>query len=226
MKSLKYSSYLIANKFELQNSLQSSLIDAQSKSNVFSYLGNNNNYYAFLIYFILATPMARNFLEQFMITHMLVQIPLLVICGGWIANNLANKYSLHIPYHFALPLLVIALTTAMYWMLPKTLDASLEDILYEYSKFISLPICVGAAFNLGWKNVGPITKSFLITNLLCMFVVLAWLYIEAPVRLCNFYLVDEHKQVGMYMLYAVTCISLYYLVKLFIGSSKQNNSNG
>ena len=176
-----------------------------------------------VIYLILAMPSARQLLEQSMYTHMLIQIPLLTLCGAWIANTFINKNRVAIAYQYSLPLLILALTTAMYWMLPKSLDASLEHGVNELLKFISLPTMLGATFILGWKNIGAITKSFVITNLLSMLVVLAWLYIEAPIRLCNFYLVSEQKQVGMYILYVTATISVYWLVKLFVGNFNHRN---
>ena len=180
----------------------------------------SNIWFAILTYVLLATPVARNLLEQSMLTHMLVQMPLLVLCGAWVTSYITNKFNLHLDYHYALPLLIIALTTAMFWMLPRNLDASLEHVFFEIFKFISLPIFLGATFVLGWKNSGTLTKYFFITNLISMLVVLAWLYIEAPIRLCNYYLIDEQKLVGVYLLYGTVCILLYWLVKLFVGVKK------
>lgn len=167
--------------------------------------------------FALAMPSARAVFEQYMLSHMLIQLPLLVVCGVWIADYILERITFRIELHFALPLLLIALITSMFWMLPRFLDASLEDHNYFLLKFTSLPLLVGVPFTFGWRNVGPIAKSFVMANLISMLVVLAWLYIEAPVRLCNYYLINEQQDVGKALIYIVAGISLYWVLKLFIG---------
>ncbi len=191
-----------------------SLVKAKSTS-VFIMFNKYCLWFVLVIYLLLATPVARSFLEQSMLSHMLVQIPLLVLCGAWMINHFINKFQLRIAYHFALPLLIIALTTAMFWMLPRNLDASLEHGSFEALKFISLPLLLGATFVLGWKSSGEITKSFICTNLISMLFVLAWLYIEAPVRLCNYYLIDEQKILGESILYVAGIFSLFLIIKIF-----------
>ena len=217
----KYSSYFSSTFY----SIGGLLIKNMNLSFFRKFLTKSYVWVSFLIYVFIAAPITRSFLEQSMLTHMLVQIPLLALCGALVTSHFADKFNLQLAYHYALPLLIIALTTTMFWMLPRNLDASLEYVSFEILKFISLPIFLGATVILGWKNSGTLTKSFVITNLISMLVVLAWLYIEAPIRLCNYYLVDEQKLVGIYLLYGTACISLYWLVKLFVGSVKNNNVN-
>ena len=173
---------------------------------------------AFALYAFLATPYVRNILEQFMLSHMLVQLPLLAILGGWMANEILKIITIKIPYHISLPLLILALTTAIYWMLPRVLDASIEYTGYEVLKFITLPLFLGTPLVLGLRNVGPITKSFFFANLLSMLVVLAWVYIEAPIRLCNYYLINEQKLLGEALVYITIVFALVWIAKLFIGS--------
>ena len=69
---------------------------------------------------------------------------------------------------------------------------------------------------LAWKNIGPITKAFVVTNVISMLVVLAWLYIEAPVRLCNYYLIDEQQKLGMCLLYIAGLLALFLGAKLAV----------
>ncbi len=172
--------------------------------------------------FLLASPFARSILEISMLTHVLVQLPLLTLCGIWIAINIKKHKISSIPYHYSLPLLIVALITSMFWMIPRVLDASLEHTTFTVLKFISLPFLLGVPLALGWKNIGSITKAFVITNILSMLIVLAWLYIEAPMRLCNYYLIDEQKQLGVYLLYISGFISLLWSTKLFIGNANDN----
>lgn len=167
---------------------------------------------------LLALPPARALFEQRMVTHMLMQLPLLVMLGMVIGHSIAEKYIRALAYCYALPLLLIALFSGMFWMLPKVLDASLEQTLFIAAKFLLLPCLSGLPLAIAWRNTGPLTKAFFITHLLSMLVVLAWLYIQAPVRLCNYYLVNEQQHVGEILLYITAWITLWWTLKLFIGN--------
>jgi hypothetical protein len=176
----------------------------------------------FIVILVLAMPGVRIVFEKHMVSHMLIQLPLLVLCGVWIAGYILERIAFRIELHFALPLLLIALITSMFWMLPRFLDASLDDHNYFLLKFASLPLLIGIPLTLGWRNVGPIVKSFILTNLISMLIVLSWLYIEAPVRLCNYYLINDQQNVGKLLIYIIAGISLYYVSKLFIARSEKN----
>ena len=178
---------------------------------------------AVLLITALATSTARAYLEQYMTSHVLVLLPLLVLCGMWIGNYIAENKQLHFSYHHALPLLLIALFVSMFWMLPRNLDASLENNAYLIAKYLTLPFFLGVPLTLAWRSIGPITKAFFITNIISMIMVLAWLYIEAPIRLCNYYLINEQKQLGVYLLYIAGFISVYWVVKLFVGDISYSN---
>ena len=191
------------------------------RSRFISYSLNFNVIIVIAVYAILAYPVIRANLEQSMLTHMLVQIPLLVICGAWITNYVLKKSQFKLAFEYALPVLIISLTAAMYWMLPRTLDATLEYFGFEIAKFITLPVLIGSLFALGWRNVGAITKAFVITNLLSMLIVIGWLYIEAPIRLCNYYLLNEQKLVGSTILFITFIFSIYCITSLFIGKVKR-----
>jgi Na+/citrate or Na+/malate symporter len=177
------------------------------------------------IVMVLALPGIRTVFEQHMLSHMLIQLPLLVICGVWIADYILERIAFEIELHFALPLLLIALIASMFWMVPRFLDASLEGYSYFLLKFISLPLLVGIPLACGWRNVGPVIKSFFMANLLSMLIVLAWLYVEAPIRLCNYYLINEQQDVGKTIIYIALGISLYWVSKLFIGRAENTNIN-
>ena len=156
---------------------------------------------AFMCIVLLAVPQLREMLERHMISHMLIQLPLLTLCGFWIGIYFKKVWRINIQYSQALPLLLIALFTAMFWMLPRVLDSSIEHIGYIIAKFLSLPLLLGIPLAFSWKHIGFITKAFLLSNIISMLIVLAWLYIEAPVRLCNYYLIGEQKLLGVCLLY-------------------------
>lgn len=172
-------------------------------------------------YLLLATPMARSSLEAAMGTHMLLQIPLLATSGVLIARLLPARRqdALLALCGGALPLIILALFASSYWMLPRALDAALGKPLTEAAKFISLPLLVGLPLALAWRQLSAIGRGFVWTNFISMLAVLGWLYIVAPVRVCNNYLVAEQSSTGWLMVKLSVLLLAGWLGSLFVGGS-------
>jgi hypothetical protein len=170
-------------------------------------------------YLFLATPVARSALEGVMSTHMLLQIPLLAAAGVPIARLLParRRDALLAACGGALPCVVLALFASSYWMLPRALDAALGDPLTEAAKFISLPLLVGLPLALAWRQLTAIGRGFVWTNFISMLAVLGWLYIAAPVRVCNNYLADEQGNTGWLMAKLAVVLFAGWLGTLFVG---------
>ncbi|MCM2307470.1 MAG: hypothetical protein NDI91_08390 [Sulfuritalea sp.] len=172
-------------------------------------------------YLFLATPVARSALEAAMSTHMLLQIPLLAAAGVLLARLLPaqRQDALLTACGGALPLVVLALFASSYWMLPRALDAALGDPLTEAAKFVSLPLLVGLPLALAWRQLTAIGRGFVWTNFISMLAVLGWLYIAAPVRVCNNYLVDEQGSTGWLMVKFALLLFAGWLATLFVGGT-------
>lgn len=173
------------------------------------------------LYLLLATPAARGWLEASMIGHMLLQIPLLTAVGIMSSRLLPQRWqnSLLAAAGGAIPCVLTALFVSSYWMLPRALDAALTDPLVEIAKFVSLPMLVGLPLGLAWKQLRVIGRGFVWTNFISMLAVLGWLYIVAPVRLCNNYLVDQQGQAGWWMVKLALLLFAWWLGNLFVGDS-------
>jgi len=170
---------------------------------------------------LLATPLARESMEATMSAHMLVQIPLLV-ASGFLSCMLLPEYwqeKLFVTMGGAIPCVLLALFAASYWMLPRALDAALSHPLAEAAKFISLPVLVGLPLALAWKRLSIIGRGFVWTNFISMLAVLGWLYIDAPVRVCNNYLVNQQESTGWLMVKLAFMLFLWWLGTLFIGGN-------
>lgn len=167
----------------------------------------------------LALPPLRNGLEGSMSAHMLVQMPLLALAGFVAAGALPANWraALHRHAGGSLPLALAAMLASSYWMLPRALDAALVDAWAETAKFLSLPLLVGAPLALAWERLGTIGRGFVWTNFFSMLAVLGWLYIAAPVRVCNNYLVDEQASAGWSMVYLAVALFAGWLCALFVG---------
>lgn len=176
---------------------------------------------ATLLVALLATPPLRDALEASMTTHMLVQMPLLAMAGFAAARALPRRWRIGL-YRFAggsVPLALAAMLASSYWMLPRALDAALVDAWAETAKFASLALLVGAPLALAWERLGSIGRGFVCTNFFSMLAVLGWLYIAAPVRLCNSYLVGEQASAGWSMVYLALALFAGWLASLFVGAA-------
>lgn len=152
-----------------------------------------------LVFVILATPWTRHGLERVMVTHMLVQIPLLIVAGVLTAQAVPASVRTRIASWNARGIAgtLLALIVSSWWMIPRALDWALASSAMEAAKFVTLPLFVGAPLALSWSSLGSVGRGFVIANVLPMWAVVGWAYIVAPVRVCNYYLVDQQVTTGV-----------------------------
>ena len=157
-----------------------------------------------LLFAVLALPAMRHALERVMLAHMLVQIPLLAASGALIAAALPARVKSRIAAwnRCGVAGTLLALIASTWWMVPRALDLALAAPLMEVAKFATLPLLVGAPIALSWRDLGGMGRGFVIANVLPMWAVVGWLYAAAPVRVCNFYLVEEQVGAGVGLLSA------------------------
>ncbi|HRP95569.1 MAG TPA: hypothetical protein PL143_04910 [Rhodocyclaceae bacterium] len=168
----------------------------------------------------LATPAARTWLETSMSVHMLVQIPLLALIGLLATRLLPERTqaALLAAAGGAVPCVIVATFASSYWMLPRAIDAVLVDRIAEAAKFVSLPLLVGAPLALAWRELALIGRGFVWTNFISMLAVLGWLYIVAPVRVCNSYALFEQERAGWLMVQLAVGLLVWWLGRLFVGA--------
>jgi hypothetical protein len=172
-----------------------------------------------MLYLLLATPPVRAWMEATMTGHMLLQIPLLAAIGVVSCHLLPQRIqnSLLDAAGGAIPCVLLATFASSYWMLPRALDDALTNPLNEAAKFLSLPLLVGLPLGLAWKQLRIIGRSFVWTNAISMLAVLGWLYIIAPVRVCNNYLVDQQESAGWWMVRLAVLLFACWLGSFFVG---------
>jgi hypothetical protein len=151
---------------------------------------------------VLALPGVREALERVMATHMLVQIPLLAVAGALAATGLRPEWKRRIEAwnRCGVSGMLLALIASSWWMVPRALDLALASPTMELTKFVTLPLFVGVPLALSWGRLGFIGRGFVVANVLPMWAVVGWLYVVAPVRLCNFYLVEQQVTAGLGLL--------------------------
>lgn len=167
---------------------------------------------------LLALPPLRFWLEGSMVGHMLVQIPLLAAAGMLGAFALPPQLKRRIAAYNAhgLPFTLLAGLVSTYWMLPRALDAALADPWMEAVKFVSLPLLVGLPLAVSWRPLGAIGRGFVVTNFISMVAVIGWLYIVAPVRVCNNYLVNQQTVAGWLLVAIAGLLFLAWAAPAFI----------
>ncbi len=181
--------------------------------------GRNAWAWGLLLIWVVALPATRRALEASMVAHMLVQIPLLVLAGALLARCIPAKLRRgfeELDAH-GVPGMLAAAFASSYWMLPRALDAALSDPLAELAKFWSLPLLVGVPLALSWPRMGPIGRGFVLANAISMIAVVGWLYREAPVRLCSWYLVDQQVLLGNALLALALLAGAGCTLRAFIG---------
>jgi hypothetical protein len=158
---------------------------------------------------VLALPGMRDALERVMATHMLVQIPLLAVAGALAAAGVPAGWKAHSATwnRGGVSGTALALIASSWWMVPRALDLALASTAMELTKFASLPLLVGAPIALSWGHLGGIGRGFVMANVLPMWAVVGWLYVVAPVRVCNFYLIEQQVTAGVGLLGASVALA-------------------
>lgn len=158
---------------------------------------------------LLALPGARGLLEREMVTHMLVQIPLLAIAGVFVASGIPQRLKDEVALwnRGGITGAILAVVVSSWWMVPRALDSALASPGAELWKFISLPLFVGVPMAISWNPLGAIGRGFVVVNVLPMWAVVGWLYIAAPVRVCNYYLMDQQLIAGRGLLWLTISVA-------------------
>lgn len=161
---------------------------------------------------LLAMPPLRHALEAGMTTHMLVQFPLLALCGAMLAHALPARWRAACDRWNAYGvsgLLAAALVLAVL-MIPRVLDLALVDARVEAAKWLALVAC-GAALRLSWRPAGLLVQGFFLGNVLPMTVVAGQLFQDTTVRLCNAYLLDDQVRLGRGLVWIAAAAAAIWL---------------
>lgn len=164
----------------------------------------------------LSLPACREWLESSLINHMLVQIPLLALAGWMIGKDILFSLCYEWNEH-GIPGLIIALFTMFFWMIPRWLDAALSEPLWEVMKFITVPLLIGVPLAISWSRMSSFSRAVVWANAISMLVVIGWLYVAAPIRICNNYLVNQQEAFGYTAMMLALVIAVYWIGVVFFG---------
>lgn len=171
---------------------------------------------------MLNIPLMRRIMESDMVYHMLLQFPLILLAGWLLAKTLPTQITTGLQAWNRLGItgLLAASMILMFWMIPRALDLVLVNPALEFMKFLSL-VLAGMALAWSWPVAGMIVRGFFLGNVLPMMMVVGWLYVEAPVRLCNSYLSNDQLRTGSGLLALSIAGSLLWLYALFMPAAEK-----
>ncbi len=164
---------------------------------------------------------SRAVLESSLVHHMLIQMPLLAFSGWMFGKGLMDRITatgLRRWNERGVPGLLVALFGMLFWMIPRWLDTSLSEPLWEVIKFITVPLMIGLPLAISWPQLSSFARAVVWSNAISMLLFIGWLYVAAPVRVCNNYLVNQQEEFGYTAMALALLIALYWVGRAFFGN--------
>ncbi|HKX44401.1 MAG TPA: hypothetical protein VJO99_24805 [Burkholderiaceae bacterium] len=172
---------------------------------------------------LVAAPPLGTLLESTMTTHMLVQIPLLALCGWTLGTHVAAR---HRSWHLALApfrwaALVVATTTFGAWMIPRLLDLAVESAGADLAKVLSLSLLGGLPLQMAWSHLGPVARGLVHMEALASLWRLGWIYLDSPSRLCSQYGLMDQQRLGGLLLQIGAAYAIWLAWRALAGSPRR-----
>ncbi|MCC6640221.1 MAG: hypothetical protein IT386_03540 [Deltaproteobacteria bacterium] len=169
---------------------------------------------------LLALPPLRPLLDATMTLQMLVQIPLLTTLGWRLAGAVPRGAGDAMGRWNAdgISGLVLASMAALPWMLPRALDAAVDDSWVAAAKFVSVPLLIGLPLGISWPRMGFVVRGVFFMEFVATCFRLGWIYLASPGRLCSNYLLGDQQQLGRLLLLIGASVTLLLSARLLFGS--------
>ena len=159
-------------------------------------------------------------LESRLVSHVLVEIPVLVTVGFVLGRCIEPRLrrALKPLNGGGIPGILLVTFALAFWMIPRWLDASLQAPEIAAAKYISLVVLAGMPLAWSWDRLHPIARGLVKIEFLAMCFRLGWLYLISPDRLCNSYLIDDQVLLGRGLLVVGIALSITWLYPVFFGA--------
>ena len=134
------------------------------------------------------------FIESRMSLHMLLEFPLLLALGWWLARWIPRRTlaSLDVQGLFGA---TAASCVFAFWMIPTALDLALLSPAFATGKNASW-IAAGVLLSWGRQRLSPVVAAFFLGNAAWMLASAGLLYRDAEAQLCVNYLIDDQLVTG------------------------------
>lgn len=157
----------------------------------------------------LSLPPLRVLIEQSMVWHMLVQMPLLVAAGACAAA--AWPQALGVRWarfnRFGLTGFMLAQCITAYWMLPSLVDRAVVLPGTDAWKLATLSLA-GVALRQGWVHSPLAVQLFFVGYGLPMLAWLGFYLVTTDLRLCNAYSLESQLRTGQGLLLLAVALGL------------------
>lgn len=165
----------------------------------------------------------RHPLESNMTAHMLIQLPTVALLGAFLRipdllTRVLEKWD-----RSGLASLLAAVFTAAFWMLPRNLDAAVGDTGMDAAKFVSLMLFVGMALRWSWPRLPSLARGVVWSQLAAMMMVMGWVYLAAPVRVCVNYGMSQQHLAGYGFIAASLTLGVWLTARVFISGVQPRN---
>lgn len=165
---------------------------------------------AVVLWLFLLTPPLRVVLESSMMLHMLVQLPLIFLCGyalGWAwrqapAQSVSGRALVAVMRvnRWGITGLIFAAFTMTLWMLPRLLDGARLDLGFDLAKFATVSLLGGLAVSISWRATPAILRAVIHLEVIATLLRFGWGYLASDERLCLVYLVGDQHRTGVALL--------------------------
>lgn len=155
-------------------------------------------------------------LEQRMVTHMVVELPLLFAVGWWSATPSQRRGPawLRKVNGGGLSGLTAAMVISTIWMLPLALDAAVLGAVTGWLKIVTI-LLAGWLTRISMREARPAIQGFFVLNWAWMTGAAGALYQQAPQRLCNNYLLDDQTWAGVGLVALAVAVAAMWMMLAF-----------
>lgn len=174
----------------------------------------------------LALPAMRASLESTMALHMLIQLPVLALCGFWIGRAwLGARHDGALARMLAYGQtwnaggatgLVMAAFIMVMWMLPRFLDLARLDPVVDAIKFVTIA-AAGVFVAVSWPRCPGIARAVVHLEVIATLLRFGWGYLAAEDRLCLVYLANEQQQAGTLLLWLAALYAIAVIRRPLFG---------
>lgn len=165
----------------------------------------------------LSLPPLRSLIEQSMVWHMAVQMPMLVLAGWCSMSSVSNTrlaHSLARWNRFGLTGLIAGQGVLAYWMLPLAIDRAVVLPQADAVKIITLFAC-GAVLKHSFERAPGVIQLFFVGYTIPMLIWLGFYSATTDLRLCNAYLLSSQVNAGWAVIGLGAALGCGWLVAVF-----------
>ena len=134
------------------------------------------------------------FIESRMSLHMLLEFPLLLALGWWLAQRIPRRAFAYLDVQGLLGATAASCVFA-FWMIPASLDLALLSPAFATGKYASW-VAAGVLLSWGRERLSPVVAAFFLGNAAWMLATAGLLYRDTDTQLCVNYLIDDQLVTG------------------------------